>query len=107
VAGGDIVAVLPDGRAVVTIPATGKSRLMAVETGKDPVTLITTTEETSAPMALVGLRQIAFVIGPFPHQTIALADTSTGRITTRISVGKGDITSLASAPNGRMLYFAA
>jgi hypothetical protein len=80
---------------------------MAVEKGKEPVALVNTSEETAAPMTVAGQRQIAFVIGPMPHQTIALADMSTGRITHRISPGKGEITSLASSPDGTKLYFAA
>src|SRR5215471_11834972 len=41
------------------------------------------------------------------RQTIAIAETATGRITRRISLGKGEILSLASSPDGRTLYYAA
>ena len=101
------IAALPDGRAVFSGLASGRGRLMAVEKGKDAVPLVNTTEETSAPMTVVRPREIAFVIGSEPHATIAVADTTTGRITHRISPGKGEIQSLASSPDGKTLYFAA
>jgi DNA-binding beta-propeller fold protein YncE len=103
----DTMAVLPDGRAVVTSSNGGRSRLVAVDKGKDPVPLISSTEENSAPMAVAGPREIAFVIGPAPHQTIAIADTATGRVTRRIPLNKGDIGSLAASPDGNTLYAAA
>jgi hypothetical protein len=103
----DMVVALPDGRAVVPVLVSGRTRLMAVEQGKDPVPLVNTTEETAAPMAVAGPHAIAFAIGPLPHHTIAIADTSNGRISGRISPGKGAITSLATTPEGATIYFAA
>jgi Tol biopolymer transport system component/predicted Ser/Thr protein kinase len=103
----DIIAVLPDGRAVLTARTGGRTRLVVVDQGKDPVPLTSAAEETSAPMAVAGPREIAFVIGPAPHQTIAVADTANGRITRRIPLNKGEITSLASSPDGKTLYAAA
>ena len=83
-----VIAVLPDGRAVVTVATGGRTRLAVVDKGKDPVPLVSTSEETSAPMTPAGSREIAFVIGPAPHQTIAVADTSTGGISRRIPLNK-------------------
>jgi len=103
----DMLALLPDGRAVVTVRTGGRNRLVVVEKGKDPVPLTSIAEETSAPMTVAGPGEFAFVIGPPPHQTIAVADTATGRITRRIPLNKGDITSLASSPDGKTLYAAA
>jgi hypothetical protein len=103
-----LIAVLPDGRVVVSLPGpAGHGRLMSIEKGKDPVPLIATTEETTSPMTPAGIDQIAFVIGPAPHLTIALANTATGRITRRFSPGKGEIESLAASPDGGTLYFSA
>jgi hypothetical protein len=85
----------------------GRDRLMAVERGKSPVPLLNTPEETSAPMSGVGPRGIAFVIGPNRRQTIAVADTGTGRITRRLAPAKGVISSIAASPDGATLYFAA
>ena len=105
--GSDEVLLLPDGRAVSHTSASGHDRLEAAEKGKDPVRLVNTAEETSGPMTLAGPREIAFVIGPAPHSTIAMADVATGRLTRRIAPGKGVIRSLSASPNGEMLYFCA
>jgi hypothetical protein len=103
----DTIAVLPDGRAVVTARTGGHTRLVLVEKGKDPIPLTSAAEETSGPMTVAGPREIAFLIGPVPHQTIALADTASNRIVRRIPLNKGKITSLSSSPDGKTLYAAA
>ncbi len=104
---GQRIVSLPDGRAVVTMRGLGRDRLMALSDGKNPVPLVATTEETSEPMTAAGPGGIAFLIGPAPHATIAVAETSTGRITSRIAPGKGRISSIASSPDGKTLYFSA
>ena len=101
------MTVLPDGRAVLTVVYSDRARLIAVERGKNPVAMVTTAEETSAPLTMAGPREIAFMIGPRPRDTIALADIETGLITRRIAPGKGEILSLAASPDGGTLFFAA
>jgi len=103
----NLIAVLPDGRVVLTVVYSDRARLMAAERGKNPVSMVTTTEETSAPVAVAGPRELAFLIGPVPRDTVALADIETGLITRRIAPGKGEIVSLAASPDGGTLYFAA
>jgi eukaryotic-like serine/threonine-protein kinase len=103
----DQILLLPDGRTVTPAYVSGNVRLMAVEKGKNPVPFVKTPEETAAPITLAGPRAIAFVIGPAPHQTIALAETSTGRVTRRIAQGKGVITALTASADGATLYFCA
>jgi hypothetical protein len=98
---------LPDGRAVAASVASGHARLVAVERGKDPVPLVNSQEPTEPPMTLAGPHQIAFIIGPAPHTTIAIADITTGRISRRIAPAKGDIVGLSASANGEMLYFCA
>ena len=98
---------LPDGRAVVAERTGGRTRLMVVEKGKEPIPLTATAEETSAPMTAAGPHGIAFVIGTQPHQALAVADTTSGRIEQRIPLDKGQITSLTSSPDGKTLYAAA
>src|SRR5581483_10312851 len=102
----DMFAVLPDGRVALTVLYSAQSRLMAVAPGRKPVAVAATTEETSAPVTPVGSQEVAFLIGPVPRASVAIADLQTGRITRRISPGKGEIVSLAAAPDGRTLYFA-
>ena len=103
----DQVLLLPDGRSLSTAITSGHFRIVAAEMGKDPQSLVKTPDETAAPMTLAGPREIAFVIGPTPRQTIALAETATGRITRRIAPGKGVITGLTASPDGATLYFCA
>ena len=105
--GPEQVLLLPDGRAVTPAGAFGRTRLMAAEKGKDPVPLVNTQEETAAPMTLAGVHEIAFAIGAAPHSVIALADTSSGRVTRRIATGKGVVNGLTASPDGATLYFCA
>jgi Tol biopolymer transport system component len=100
------LTVLPDGRVVLTVLNSDRARLMAVEPGKSPVAMVATTEETSTPVTVAGPREIAFLIGPVPRGTIALAEVETGRITRRLTPGKGEIVSLTASPDGGTLYFA-
>ena len=102
-----VVVALEDGRAVVGVNVSGRVRLMAAEAGKDPVQLVKTQEDTAGPMTAVAENRIAFAIGPEPRETIALADTLTGRIAGRISPGKGIVQSLAASGDGATLYFTA
>ena len=103
----DSIVVLPDGRVVMDVFYSGRTRLVAVERGKSPVAMVTTTEETSIPATMAGQREIAFLIGPEPRGTIAFADIETGRMTHRIAPGKGEIVSLAASSDGATVYFAA
>jgi hypothetical protein len=99
--------VLTDGRGVIPAEVSGGTHLMAVEHGKDPVPLVNTPEETAAPMTAMPGNRIAFAIEPEPHGTIAVADASNGRISARISPGKGIIQSVSPSPDGGTLYFTA
>jgi WD40 repeat protein len=102
-----LIMALPDGRFVVPARASGHLRLMAVEKGREPAPLLNTAEENTSPMTMAGKSEIAFAIGPEPHQTIAVAEIASGRIVRKIAPGKNAIDSLTSSPDGRILYFAA
>jgi eukaryotic-like serine/threonine-protein kinase len=101
------MTVLPDGRAVLPVRASSELRLMAVQKGKDPAPLVNTAEETAAPVAACGPREIAFMMGPEPHETIAFAEPATGRMVRTIAPGKGPVDSISCAPDGKTVYFAA
>jgi hypothetical protein len=103
----DMVAVLTDGRAIIPAEVSGSTRLLAVERGKDPAPLVNTTEETAAPLTAMPGNRVAFMIGPQPHDTIAIADASNGRISARISPGKGSVQSVTASADGTTLYFTA
>ena len=101
------MTVLPDGRAVVPVRASSQLRLMVVQKGKDPAPLVNTSDETGAPVAACGPREVAFMIGPEPHQTIAFADPASGRLIRSIAPGKGPVESVSCSPDGKTVYFAA
>jgi hypothetical protein len=103
----DILTVLPDGRAVVAVRASGQNRLMVVQQGKDPAPLVNTAEETMAPLATCGSSEVVFMIGPAPHETIAYTEPATGRIVRRVSPGKGPIDSVSCSPDGATSYLSA
>ena len=98
---------LPDGRDVVDARVSGRMRLMVMQQGKNPEPLLKTQEESAAPMTAVAGNRIAFAVGPEPRETIAVADTATGRVSGRISPGKGVIQTLAASADGETLYFTA
>ena len=107
VRGGVTTVFLPDGRALVPARRAGRTRLMLVEAGKEAVPLVSTSEETSSPAALIGRGQVVFDIGPAPHRTLAIANLSNGRITQRIAFDRGEPMSLAASPDGNTIYCAA
>jgi Tol biopolymer transport system component len=98
---------LTDERIVTQQKIGGRPRLVALESGKDPVPIITTNEENSGPVSRVGAGEVAFLIGPEPRRTIAVASLASGRVTRRIPFDKGRIRSLAASPDGRTLYSSA
>jgi len=98
---------LPDGRDVVNAWVSGRMRLMVMAQGKSPEPLLKTQEESAAPMTAVAGNRIAFAVGPEPRETIAVADTATGRLSGRISPGKGVIQTLAASADGETLFFTA
>ena len=58
-------------------------------------------------MTAVAGNRIAFAVGPEPRETIAVADTATGRIVGRIAPQQGVIQTMAASADGETLYFTA
>jgi eukaryotic-like serine/threonine-protein kinase len=102
-----MVVALPDGRDVVDARVSGRMRLMVMAQGKSPEPLLKTQEESTSPMTAVAGNRIAFAIGPEPRETIALADTATGRILSRITPQQGVVRTMAASADGETLYFTA
>jgi hypothetical protein len=98
---------MPDGRAIISELLAGRQRLVAAEEGKDSVPLISTTEETTGPVTLIGNSEMAFLIGPPSQRSIATATLANGRVTRRISFDHGNVMSLAASLDGATLYAAA
>ena len=103
----DELALLSDGRPVVVERLGGRAHLTAIEPGHPSTPLVNTEEETAAPVTAAGPGAIAFLIGPQPQRTIAVAAVSNGRITRRIPFDHGTITGLAASPDGKTIYCAA
>jgi serine/threonine protein kinase len=104
---GDYFAVMPDGRALWTEVNGGLKRVMVVEAGKDPVPLVSTSEETFGPMTAVGAGEVAFMIGSNGDPAIGLAALANGRITHQFSFNKGSVSSMAASPDGKTIYAVA
>jgi len=104
---GNYFAVLPDGRAVWTELNTGRRRVMVVEAGKDPVPLVSTSEETWGPMTGVGAGAVAFMMGSKDGPAIGLAAVANGRITRQFPFDKGFIAGLAASPDGNTIFAVA
>ena len=109
ITGGGFDSMLPvaDGRVLVEQNLASRSRLVALEAGKDPAVIITTNEETGVPVTAVSENEIAFLIGAAPRATIAVASLKSGRVTRRIVFDKGEINSLAASPDGKTIYCSA
>jgi hypothetical protein len=104
---GDYFAVLPDGRAVWTEINGGRKRVMVVEAGKDPVPLVSTSEETWGPMTAVGAGEVAFMIGSKGKPAIGLAALANGRITRQFPFDKGLVSGMAASLDGKTIYAVA
>ena len=105
---GTFIGSLPDGRAVLPIPTGDSTSLRVIENkGKGGYSLAGGLEPTAPPIAIAGTDQVACLIGGDTNRAIALINTTDRSITRRISFNKGNITSLASSPNGQILYCAA
>jgi hypothetical protein len=100
------IAPLPDGRVLLMSTRSGRSLLVAAKPGKDPMPFVQTEEETAAPFAVIGEREIAFEMGLPPNNTLAIASVSDGRMVRRLLSTKGlVISSLAASPDGGTLYY--
>uniref|UniRef100_Q01T31 Serine/threonine protein kinase n=1 Tax=Solibacter usitatus (strain Ellin6076) TaxID=234267 RepID=Q01T31_SOLUE len=99
------IAILRDGRTVVSQRIGASTRLLALEPGKDPAPLIYTSESTGSPVAEDGPGQVVFLVGTPPK--IGVASVSNGRILRRIPFNHGEITALAATPDGRTIFCAA
>jgi hypothetical protein len=106
--GGYAMFQLPDGRVVLDSEVAGRSRLLAAKPGREPVPLIATKEETSAPACRAGEGEVAFLLGPPDRAVVAVASIADGRIVRRFeSIPASQISELAASPDGKTLYYAA
>jgi predicted Ser/Thr protein kinase len=99
------IAVLKDGRTVVSQRTGVSTRLLALEPGKDPTPLIYTREPTGSPVAEDGSGHVVFLVGAPPE--IGVASVSNGQILRRIPFNHGEITALATTHDGRTIFCVA
>jgi redox-sensitive bicupin YhaK (pirin superfamily) len=85
----------------------GRARIMKAGRGRERAPLVDSEEETEAPLSSAGEGSVAFIAGSTAERVIAIATVADGRIVHRLRIPQGSMASLASAPDGRMLYYAA
>ncbi len=99
--------VLPDRRVIWDQVIAGRSRLVSIDPAKGAAPLFDTTEQTSTPVTRAGAGLLAFLVGPPGKQEIAIGSLATGRIVRRLPFDKGEVSTMASSPDGKTLYCAA
>jgi len=98
---------LPEGRILLDVKLAGRHRLLMARPGHDPSPFVDTEEETSAPMTMLGDREVAFLAGSGPDRTVAIASIADSRINRRLANTKGiDLKFLSASPDGRTLYYS-
>ena len=98
---------LPDGRMLLPSSHMGRSRVLVVKPGGEPLPLVDTQEETSGPYCLAGEKEVALLIGSVPNQSIALVSVADGRIVRRLKgVNPTGMVALAASPDGNTLYYS-
>jgi len=101
------IAEFPGGEVAVPAMLGGRSRIMRAAPGREPAPLVDTEEETSGPLTRAGDGYVAFMAGPPAERSITIASIADGRIVRRLRIPHGTVESLASAPDGRTLYYGA
>jgi hypothetical protein len=96
---------LADGRVLFPAQVAAQARLMAAAPGKEPKPFVGTTEETAPPLTRIGLNQIAFLLGHEGNAVIGIASESDGRLIRRMDVPGGSITCMATAADGKTIYY--
>ena len=104
--GFEYILPLPDDRFLLAPLVGGPNRLVVVAPPGAPVPFLDTDEEVHAPLALVGVSSVAFLIGPIGDQQVGIA-TVDGRLQQRISIpDDGVVASLAATSDGTGLYYS-
>ena len=101
------LAFLPNGDFLYGTMTAGKQRLTLLHPGAEPRTLLESQEESMTPAAALGSNSVAFIAGTGDDKRIAIANLRDGRIVRRFSPRASSIGSIAAAPDGTTLYYAA
>ena len=98
---------LPDGRFLVVTQVAGRSQLVEMAPGRDPVPFLDFEEDARPPLALVGNDAAAFVSGALDREHLTLVSHE-GRLIRRVPIAaEGYVTGLTSMPDGSTLFYAA
>ena len=100
------VVPMRDDRILLSSRVGGRSRVIVWASGKEPVNLVQTDEETRPPFTTVGADRIAVMIGSPASPEMAIVSVAAGRPVSRFPVPP-DISSIGASPDGNTLYFAA
>jgi Tol biopolymer transport system component len=98
--------ILPDGRPLVYSVSGFKRRFQIVQPDGTLAPLIESSEECGMPAALVGDDRVAVMTDRKPLQ-IAIVSIADGRIVQRLPVPAESLSSLASSPDGKTLYYSS
>ncbi len=95
---------MPDGRVLTKTNVGGRSHVILLAKGKEPVNLVNGDEDTRDPYVPVGTDRVAVMIGS--ANEVAVIAHATGRIINRFALPAG-VTSLDASPDGQTLYVSA
>jgi hypothetical protein len=99
---------LEDGRVIFPGRVAGHSRVLVAAPGREPSTFVQTDEVTFQPMASLGGKRVAMIIGSAGPPEIAIVSTETGRILKRLATGApATISSLGASLDGRFIYYSS
>ncbi len=98
--------ILPDGRPLVYSVSGFKRRFQIVQPDGTLTPLIESSEECGMPAALVGDDRVAVMTDRKPLE-IAIVSIADGRIVQRLPVPAERLSSLASSPDGKTLYYSS
>jgi hypothetical protein len=99
------IAPLPDGRVLVGSRASNRDRVMVLSERRAAVPLVDGDEDTSPPITAVGSQYAAMIMGRADSPDIAIVHTADGRLIRRFKSPTQTMSSLASSPDGRTLYY--
>jgi eukaryotic-like serine/threonine-protein kinase len=102
----ELALVLPDGRPLIYTVSGFRRRFQIVQRDGALSPLIEGSEEYGMPAALAGDGEVAVLSDRIPLQ-IAIVSIADGRIVRRVPVAAKSISSLASSPDGKTLYFSS